>query len=203
MNRKGFAFLETIVAVIILTTSLILLYTSFSRLLQTEKSRVYYDDISFTYRSMFIKRSFDQVNFLAVIKDLLGQKSDDFVLFGIDYQDLFIGEEETESGVIHKAVQDRDYLSKMLDDYEVKNMLVIKTDRLEALKKCDPDSAKKNDDPQCNKLYTSVSSSMIDYISSINVEISCFYILVIEYNVCNKCDTGNCYCKPYYSWVSV
>ena len=55
MKKNGFVFVETIVAIIVLTSSLLFLYSSFTKILQSEKNRVYYDDIAYIYRSWHIK----------------------------------------------------------------------------------------------------------------------------------------------------
>ena len=53
MNKKGFVFTETIVAIVILTSALLLIYTSFNNVLQSEKIRVDYDDVAYIYRTYF------------------------------------------------------------------------------------------------------------------------------------------------------
>ena len=45
MKKNGFVFVETIIAIVVLTSSLLLLYSTFSKILQSEKTRVYYDDV--------------------------------------------------------------------------------------------------------------------------------------------------------------
>ena len=57
MKKNGFVFVETIIAIVVLTSSLLLLYSSFNKVLQSEKTRVYYDDIAYIYRSYYLKNS--------------------------------------------------------------------------------------------------------------------------------------------------
>ena len=63
MNKKGFVFIETIIVVIVLTSSLLLLYTSFNKILQSEKTRVNYDDINYIYRTYYVQTLLDSANF--------------------------------------------------------------------------------------------------------------------------------------------
>ena len=66
MKKNGFVFVETIVAIVVLTSSLLLLYSSFSKILQSEKTRVYYDDISYIYRSWYIKSKINELTFIII-----------------------------------------------------------------------------------------------------------------------------------------
>lgn len=51
MKNRGFALVETIVVVVVLVTALLILYTSYGKILQVEKTRVYYDDMACIYRT--------------------------------------------------------------------------------------------------------------------------------------------------------
>ena len=51
MNKKGFVFMETIITIVILSSSLLLIYSSFKNLIVKQKSRIYYDDVVYTYRT--------------------------------------------------------------------------------------------------------------------------------------------------------
>lgn len=192
MKRNGFVFVETIIAVAILASSLLLLYSTFSKLLQTEKTRVYYDDISYIYRSWYIKNKIDELNISPVLKDITNNENNYFVTVGVEYQGLFNGYEK-----------EKTYFSNLLEDFDVNQMIVIKENKIDDLKnctlECSLDSSCANYD-NCNSLYTNLSDEMIGYIKSLYIDISCTYVLVIEYNTCSDDNTN---CKRYYSWVSV
>jgi len=192
MKRNGFVFVETIIAIAILSSSLLLLYSTFSKLLQTEKTRVYYDDIGYVYRTWYIKNKLDELNISTVLKDITNNENNYFVTIGVEYQGLFNGYEK-----------EKTYLSNMLEDFEVNQMIIIKENKLDDLKtctlECSLDSSCAHYD-NCNNLYTNLSDEMIRYIKSLYIDISCTYVLVIEYNTCSKDNTN---CKRYYSWVSV
>ena len=55
MNNKGFMFVETIVTTTILLVALVTVYISFSSFLTNEKRRLYYDDISYVYKTMTLR----------------------------------------------------------------------------------------------------------------------------------------------------
>ena len=59
-NKKGFVFIETILTIVVLTTTLVILYGSYSRSVQSEKRRLYYDDISYVYKTMVIRDAFSK-----------------------------------------------------------------------------------------------------------------------------------------------
>lgn len=62
MNKKGFVFIETIIVITVLVTSLLLIYGSFSNVLNSEKTRVRYDDTAYVYRTLYIKKFLENNN---------------------------------------------------------------------------------------------------------------------------------------------
>lgn len=54
-SKKGFVFIETLLTVVVLMTSLLLIYSSYSSTIADERERLYKDDISFMYRTKDIK----------------------------------------------------------------------------------------------------------------------------------------------------
>lgn len=60
MNKKGFVFIETILTIVVLTTTLVILYTNYSRAVIAERRRLYYDDISYVYKTSVIRDILDQ-----------------------------------------------------------------------------------------------------------------------------------------------
>ena len=73
INNKGFVFLETIIITVVLTTTLIFLYSNFSKNINDEKQRLYYDDIAYIYKTAYIrnavKNTVDDTIFNAAIND--------------------------------------------------------------------------------------------------------------------------------------
>ena len=56
-NKKGFVLIETIVTVVVLTTSLLYLYNSYSSIIANENTRLYYDDVAYIYKANYIRTS--------------------------------------------------------------------------------------------------------------------------------------------------
>ena len=55
MKKKGFVFVETIIVIVILTFGMIMIYSSFSSVLNSSKRRATYDDVAYIYRSYYIQ----------------------------------------------------------------------------------------------------------------------------------------------------
>ena len=55
MNNKGFMFVETIVTTTILLVALVTIYVSYSAFIIGEKRRLYYDDMSYVYKTFTLK----------------------------------------------------------------------------------------------------------------------------------------------------
>lgn len=193
MKKNGFVFVETIVAIVVLTSSLLLLYNTFTKVLQKEKTRVYYDDVTYIYRSYYIKSRLNELNIMSVLNDL--QKSQDkyFVTVGLEYQNLFNGYEK-----------EKTYISNMLDDYDVNQIIILKENKVDNIKNCTLEcslNSECNEYENCNGLYTNLSDEFINYLKTIYIDVSCTYVLAVEYNTCTGDGFTNC--KKYYSWVSV
>ena len=59
-SKKGFVFIETILTIVVLTTTLVILYGTYSRSIVSEKRRLYYDDIAYIYKTMAIRDIFNK-----------------------------------------------------------------------------------------------------------------------------------------------
>ncbi len=192
MHKNGFIFVETIVAIVILTGSLLFIYSSFSNILQKEKTRVYYDDASYIYRTYYLKNKLNELNITSPLRDLTTNEGKFFITIGTEYQDLFLGHDD-----------DKNFFTHLLNDFEVREMLIVKENKLDNLKNCTEScSLDKNcpDYNNCNSLYLNTSEELLAYLKTIYVDIPATYILVVEYNTC-AIDNTNCH--RYYSWVSV
>ena len=192
MNKNGFVFVETIVAIVILTSSLLILYSTFNNVLQMEKIRINYDDVNYIYRTHYLKDKINELNIMAPLREITTNNNTYFVTIGPEYQNLFLGHET-----------EKYFLNKMLEDFEVSQMIILKENKLDNLKSCTLEcSLDKNcyEYENCNNLYMNLSDEMISYLKTIYIDIPATYVLVVEYNTCNKDNTN---CENYYSWVSV
>lgn len=194
MKKNGFVFVETIVAIIILASSLLLLYSSFTNILQSEKTRVYYDDVTYIYRTNYIKKILLETNLSNAVEDL---KSDSSTLFfkniGLDTENLFTGSTK------------RNFLEHLLEVYEVRDLFIVKTNKIDNLKYCNADCALKGkcsglaNYNNCNLLYLNLSDEALNFMKTLYV-IEGDYILVAEYE---SCDKANSNCRSYFSWVGI
>ena len=195
MKKDGFVLVETIIVVVVLVSSLLLLYSTFNKILQSEKTRINYDDINYIYRTWYIKNTLESLNFAMAKNDLKAREINDrsiyFITLGVEYKGLFDGYEDKET-----------YFSNMLSEYNVNQIILLNTNKIDNLKKCNLSCANDtncNDYGNCNELYTNLSEDMINYLKTLNVELGSPYTLVVEYNECN----GNNVCRNYYGWVGV
>ena len=195
MNKKGFVFIETIIVVIVLTSSLLLLYTSFNKILQSEKTRVNYDDINYIYRTYYVKTLLDSANFTLPMRDLdektEGSKGIHFVTIGLEYSGLF-------DGLDNKKTLFRN----MINDFEIEQIILLNPRKLDNIKRCTKENSQDTSYAEysnCNMLYTNLSDGMVTYLKALNIDLDSVYLLVIEYKSCNN----NNICKNYYGWVGV
>lgn len=115
MKKRGFAFLESLIAIVVLTSSLLLLYNTFKRILQSQEQKKYDDQISYIYRSEYIKDLIYNDDF----KNSINNLNDNDGYLEIDknnYNSLFY--------------------SNLFKDYEVNSLILIKTSELKKLKTC-------------------------------------------------------------------
>lgn len=70
-NKKGFMFVETIMVMTILTTTLLTIYITFSRVLLSEKRRAMFDDTSYLYRTYLIEDYLSSLDIDNYIKSYL------------------------------------------------------------------------------------------------------------------------------------
>ena len=192
-QKNGFVFIETIVAIVVLTSSLLLLYSSFNKILQTEKTRLYYDDMTFLARTNTIKNALNKVNIIPIMQDLIDDNSKQFLTVGVEYRDLFKGYED-----------DKEWFISLMNELDVNQMIILKENKVDNIRSCTLECANNTNCSNynnCNDLYTNLSVEFITYLKSIYVDVSCTYVLAIEYNVCM--DEFGKVCKNFYGWVSV
>lgn len=181
MKKNGFVFIETIIAIVVLTSSLLLLYSTFTKLLQSEKTHVNYDDMAYIYRTWYIKNELKELNLNSVLYYLNTNSTKDFITIGTEYEDLFNNSSEKE------------YISKILDGFEVKQMILLKENRMDDIRRCILDDACKG------SISVHVSDGMLNYLKNLSVDVTSYFILAVEYETCD----GENNCRNYYSWVSV
>lgn len=62
MKKSGFVFVETVIVIVILTVGMIIIYSSFSSVLNSSKRRITYDDVVYIYRTYYIQDFISSLN---------------------------------------------------------------------------------------------------------------------------------------------
>ncbi len=76
MNRKGFALVETIVVVAILSAALLIIYSTYSKAIHKEKNRLYYDDVTYIHKANYLKTFLVQnTNITVFLKNSIKDKN--------------------------------------------------------------------------------------------------------------------------------
>ena len=148
MNNKGFVFIETIIVTVVLTTTLIFLYSNFNKNLNNEKKRLYYDDIAYVYKTIYIRdallKSIDEDVFKKAINDdnSLNRNSlkNNFVYlfnseskFCVNYNE----DNNCNSSDDYKSIFNDNTLIKNLNElYNYKMLIYLETSDISDIKKC-------------------------------------------------------------------
>lgn len=189
-NKKGFAFIETIITVVILSATLLFLYSSYSSILSDEETRTYYDDPSFIYRTNYVKKFLEEYGNMDIVKNYY--LSDTYVVnIGPSFKELFIDQEKGKS-----------MLESITNNFYIYSMSLVKSDMFN---NCYNITGICKD--SLEKLGT---YGMQKYVNSLN-NADYPYYLVIEYSF--KRNSDNSYiictpgidikCKTYYTSVGV
>lgn len=196
MNNKGFVFLETIIVTVVLTTTLIFLYSNFSKTVNDEKRRLYYDDIAYMYKTLFIRQAlikhinkdvFDK----AVINANNVKVNGDNELtnsLGENYVFLFNSEskycmnydstnKKCDPNDYKSLFMDNSYISKLHDIYNFKMLMYLNVSDIQNIKNCingldtKPDGTL-TDKCKNYKLYTSKysDSNLDEFMLTLNKE---------------------------------
>lgn len=185
-NKKGFVFVETIIVVAILITSLLYLYSTYISLTNNEKERLLYDDVSYLYRAYYVKKYFSSQRIDRVIGNLSNEDSFDnvnYVLsFGCGNSDLF-DDVDKEGG----------FCELMSQELHISNLYVTYSD-LSAIQTCT------NDLGLCS-VFSRVNPSFGTYLRTIGGKGESGYRIIVEFREDGK---GNAcsddeHCKYYFS----
>ena len=160
-NKKGFAFIETIITVVILSASLLYLYSTYSAILSDEKVRVYYDDPSFIYYTNYVKKFFEEYADLENIKR--SKFNDTYVIsIGTGYQDL---------------LKDRSMaaaLEKIVESFRINHIAIVKSDMF--------NNCFEGTEEYCESSIKNLNYNMQKYVTSLS-DTKYNYYLVVEYAI--------------------
>lgn len=166
--NKGFVFIETIITVVILCASLIYLYSSYSSIINSEETRIYYDDPAYVYKANYLR------DYLINNSNIEKIKNDSEIFekywannIGPNYENLFLSEE---------AKAD---FGRMWNNFHVRNMLLITSN---LISECDGNLSGEIEGI-CEETYDSyiINYHLRNYIRSLN-ETDHDYYIVIEFS---------------------
>lgn len=165
MKNKGFVFIETIVTVLVLSTSLLYLYNSYNNIIDKEETRVYYDDVAYIYKTNYIKRFLEENANIEYVKSEAFKKS--YVTSIGNAFDNFFNEAQLAENM-------NNTLENILNNFRVNQMFLVKRNYID---ECDGSETS----DECYFNATDNAYNLTNYIKSIN-DTKHDYYLVVEYS---------------------
>ena len=165
LKNKGFVFIETIVTVLVLSTSLLYLYNSYNNIIDKEETRVYYDDVAYIYKTNYIKRFLEENANIEYVKSEAFKKS--YVTSIGNAFDNFFNEAQLEENMNNS-------LENILNNFRVNQMFLVKRNYID---ECDGSETS----DECYFNATDNAYNLTNYIKSIN-DTKHDYYLVVEYS---------------------
>lgn len=189
--KKGFVFIETIITVVILSTSLIYLYSSYSNIINNEEARIYYDDPSYIYKTSYIR-------------DFLLDNSDIETVKATAFDNYYAVEISPSYDVLFNS-DVRNNFAYIWSYFNVYQMVIISQN---LINECDGTN---NDSDICKNTFENLSFNLRNYIKSLN-DTSQDYFLIVEYSEKIDDQTGkikscvlgtDTYCHSYYASLGI
>lgn len=186
-KKKGFVFVETLVVVAVLTTSLLMLYSTYSAVIQKEKTRIKYNDSVYLYRTYYLEKFFQNFRLDIVASRLNNSDSSRYLMlssFGCS-ADIFVNEEDNLG-----------MCEVLLQNAHVNNLYLAYND-LSKLQTCE------NQSGLCEALVQ-VNPQTADYLKTIGGSGKTGYRIIVEYaenKDGTRCEGENC--QFYYATISL
>ena len=165
LKNKGFVFIETIVTVLVLSTSLLYLYNSYNNIIDKEETRVYYDDVAYIYKTNYIKRFLEENANIEYVKSEAFKES--YVTSIGNAFDNFFNEAQLAENM-------NNTLENILNNFRVNQMFLVKRNYID---ECDGSETS----GKCYFNATDNAYNLTNYIKSIN-DTKHDYYLVVEYS---------------------
>ena len=190
MNKKGFAFVETIVTVVILSTSLLYLYSTYNVILNDENTRLYYDDPAFIYSTNYVRKFLEEYSEIDSIKR---NYFDDtyIVTLGSGFNGLFSATEMANNRF--------DSLNTIVNSFKINQILLVKSTMF--------DNCFEGNEEYCSSSISNLNYNLKKYVNSLS-DTTYDYYLVVEYSINEesnlKCIPGvDKRCKSYYASLGI
>lgn len=176
MKKTGFAFIETIITIVILSASLLYLYNSYDAIISDEEMRLYYDDVAHIYETNYIRKFLDEYTNIDMVKKTAFTNTYSVVI-GTDYETLFT---DSQKEYIKS-------LSGIILNYRVNQMILIDTKMF--------DNCFNDEDEKCKNSFVNMSYNLKNYVNTLN-DTSYDYYLVVEYAETSNGHSGMEKCAP-------
>lgn len=178
-KNRGFVIIETIITVVVLSTSLLYLYSSYSSIINREETRLYYDDVAYIYRTNYVRKFLESYTNIEAIKDY-GFENSYVITIGPSFDSMFTPDQITNNM--------KGSMENLFNTFHINQLLMIDSDMLN---NCYSNS----DDPKCESSTSNLSYAINSYLQTLNETTYNYYIVVeySEYNVdgdLKKCVLG-------------
>ena len=187
MKSKGFVFVETIIVIVVLTFGMIMVYSSFSSILNNDKRRATYNDISYIYRTYYIQDFITSLNLEDFIQKSLLKNNRKMTEFSCDADELYKIDRNEYGTVINKPISEevkQSFCNQMLLSFNVSKIYISKYDVSE-LKKCTTNSGKTAS--QCKNTNDSNTRSIYDALNALDSN-TVYYLRTISVSKSDKQD---------------
>lgn len=181
MKKKGFVFIETIVVIVVLTIGMIVVYSSFSSVLNNGKRRTTYDDVAYIYRTYYIQEflssldlekyidSNKQANFF---QSFTLNSCEDTHLYKFDSNK--VNQEEDTDMPMSQQIK-MDFCKTLLNNLDVSGIYITNYKIID-LKKCTTAGGKSS----CsNNPLNGLSTGLVHYIRSLSGNTNDYRIIVV------------------------
>ena len=178
MNRKGFVFVETIIVIAIMLSSLMLIYSLYASSVSNENIRLRYDDTAKLYETFYLKKYLESFE-LDTLKARINA--------GEPYQMIYRGQGSTFGS---SYGNEKNFFENLWMELHIENIFLFGSNISEIV--------------ECNRDDTAMicsNTSLLNYLKTLDDEDG--YRLVIEYAMD---ESGNTCTSPigcYYSYSSV
>lgn len=187
LNKKGFALIETIITMVVLLTTLVLLYSGFSSFYTKEQNYLYYDDIAYIYKTQHIA----QLLFTGILSNKYEPIIDENKLRKeLKHED----KEDSEDSYILLTGSESDWVTNQGNYTSVLNLynaygtiMFIKKDDIPSLKKCLNGDVSDESIDKCTK--TQENLAYYNAIGNVYYERFITYLKKLDYDEIQKSDS--------------
>lgn len=217
-NNKGFVFIEAIIVIAFLATSLIVIYSAFTNVLTNEKRRMNYDDPIYLYRTYYILDYLQSYNISSYIESKLSEPNTNgssrlLFEFTCDDQSVFLrnsNEAKFCEIITNKSFEVEHIYFTFYDTSAINSCLneVVDTKNITADDlKCESHESLRSLSTNALNYIKTLGGKGQNYTTDINGNILDGYRILIEYktekNVTNENGEANKITDYYYASVNV